>query len=127
MRHWTRSEVRGSRLRRHVDLVLLGAGASVEAGVPASFAMTQQLVSRINGEHRQTAQALNFICGALVGHDSAGGADPYAGLDVERVFAAVQLLAERRTLEVTPFVANWHPAVDEWDRPRQPPAFLDRE
>ena len=110
-----------------MDVVLLGAGASVEAGVPASFEMTQKLVARINENKRHVAQALNFICGALVGHDSAAGADPYAGLDVERVFAAVQLLAERRTLEVTPFVANWHPAVDAWDRPSRPPPFFDSD
>jgi hypothetical protein len=89
--------------------------------------MTRELVSRINDDQPRTASALNFICGALVGHDSASGANPYAGLDVERVFAAVQLLAERRTLEVTPFVANWHPAVDGWDRPSQPPPFFDRD
>lgn len=62
------------------------------------------------------AQALNFVCGALMAYDSARGGSPYRGLDVERVFAAVELLGERTELEVTPFVASWHPAVDAWDR-----------
>lgn len=68
---------------------------------------------------------LNFVCGALVAHDAASGHSPYDGLDVERVFAAVELLSRRRELEVTPFVSAWHPAVDEWDRPELP-AFWDR-
>lgn len=63
------------------------------------------------------------MCGALLAYDAAGGASPYAGLDVERVFAAVEPLTERRTLEVSPFVAAWHPAVDAWDRPREPAFF----
>jgi hypothetical protein len=89
--------------------------------------MTEKLVEGINREQQytQTTQALNFVCGALVAYDAAAGISPYAGLDVERVFAAVELLAERRTLEVTPFVAAWHPAVDAWDRPREP-AFFGR-
>jgi len=108
-------------------LVLLGAGASVEAGVPATFQMTQKLVEAIAQQPwSQAAQALNFVCGALVAYDAAGGSDPYAGLDVERVFAAVELLGERRSLEVTPFVGTWHPAVDVWDRPPKP-SFFDRK
>lgn len=106
-------------------VVLLGAGASVDAGVPATFEMTEKLVEGINGEqhYSHTTEALNFVCGALVAYDAAAGASPYAGLDVERVFAAVGLLAERRTLEVSPFVSAWHPAVDAWDRPREPTFF----
>jgi hypothetical protein len=105
-------------------LVLLGAGASVEAGVPASFDMTRKVVEAIGGRARgNVGQALHFVCGALVAYDSARGASPYSGLDVERVFAAVELLAERGDLEVTPFVASWHPAVNSWDRPEIPSSF----
>jgi hypothetical protein len=100
--------------------VLLGAGASAEAGVPTSFEMTTRLVARIGaGDGMRFGPALNFVCGALLAYDSAQGSSPFDSLDIERVFSAVELLAERRTLEVTPFVSSWHPAVDAWDRPRQ--------
>jgi hypothetical protein len=100
------------------SLVLLGAGASVEAGIPSSFGMTTQLVKQIEAqEPRRLGPALNFVCGALLAYDSGHGSSPFESLDIERVFSAVELLAERRTLEVTPFVASWHPAVDGWDRP----------
>lgn len=107
-------------------LLLLGAGASVEAGIPATFEATEQIVSRIGSlaRHSRLSQALNFVCGALLAYDSAEGASPYTGLDVERVIAAVELLAERRELEVSPFVSSWHPAVDVWDR-HDAPGFFD--
>lgn len=108
-------------------MFLLGAGASVDAGVPATFEMTERLVGQINDDWSdQYSQALNFVCGALIAYDSAGGKRTDAGLDVERVFAAIELLAERDELEVTPFVASWHPAVDAWDR-KNAPAFFDKE
>jgi hypothetical protein len=89
--------------------------------------MTERVVSEIGlARLSGSAQALNFVCGALVAYDSAEGKSPYAGLDVERVFAAVELLAERNKLEVTPFVATWHPAVDTWDR-KSTPAFFDKQ
>lgn len=100
-------------------VILLGAGASDEAGVPMSVPMTTRLVNRI-GADRQShvlASALHFVCGAILAYDAAEGEDPLGGPpDVERVFAAIRLLEERRDLEVTPFVASWHPAVDAWDR-----------
>ena len=111
-------------------LILLGAGASVEAGIPASFEMSEKLAERIGAMRRwdDLASALNFVSGALLAYDAAEGKSPFGGLDVERVFAAVRLLAERQTLEVSPFVAAWHPAVDAWDRKTgTPPGFFDRD
>lgn len=119
------------RVATEHPVVLLGAGASVEAGIPASRDMTQKLTERVSEDRVRNgheASALNFVCGTLMGYDAAQGGDPYAGLDVERVFAAVKLLAERQELEVTPFVSAWHPAVDGWDtRPGRIPAFFDRD
>jgi hypothetical protein len=93
-----------------------------------SFEMTRAIVDSVNqnSSWRNTSQALNFVCGALVAYDAAAGANPYDGLDVERVFAAIELLSRRRNLEVSPFVASWHPAVDAWDRPDLPSFWDDR-
>lgn len=99
-------------------VVLLGAGASAEAGIPTTRDATKKLVERVDAAafaNDKPVSALHFVCGALAAYDSAEGKNPFSGLDVERVFAAVELLSERRTLEVSPFVASWHPAVDAWD------------
>src|SRR4051794_20670815 len=95
-------------------VVLLGAGASKEAGVPTTAEMTERMVRELAEDQMSSyggvAAALNFVVGAIIQHDTARGASPYAGLDVERVFSAIELLATRDDLEVTPFVSSWHPA-----------------
>lgn len=42
----------------------------------------------------------------------ADGISPFDGLNVEEVFSAVELLAERSTLEAAPFISAWHDGVD---------------
>ncbi len=101
----------GHRLR---VAVLLGAGASGDAGLPMTGELTQRLVARLGGQS-PAGRALNYVCSALIGHRGASGGDPYAALDVERVFTAVQLLATRADHEVAPFVNAWHPGVEAFD------------
>lgn len=100
------------------DAVLLGAGASAEAGVPTSYAMTERIfegiATRASSSAIRDAAALSFIRATLIADQSARG-NPSQELHVEHLFSAVQLLAERSALEVTPFVASWHPAIDALD------------
>jgi hypothetical protein len=97
-------------------VVLLGAGASVDAGVPTSRAMTQELLTAINKKPGGPfAEALQFVHDTLVAHDRSAGHDLSAGIDVERLFSAVELLGDLGGLEVTPFVQAWHPVVAEWN------------
>lgn len=94
---------------------LLGSGASAEAGVPMSTEMTEAIVKQLaDGPARYgpVAQALNYAVGALVAHDTSLGTSPYAGIDVERLFAAVQMLSDRDALEVTPFVSAWSSTLE---------------
>lgn len=74
--------------------------------------MTKAIVDRVGATRTDLSLALNFAVGAMIAHDTARGANPYAGIDVERLFAAVQMLASRGDLETTPFVASWAPALD---------------
>jgi len=86
------------------DVVLLGAGASAEAGLPTACEMTPQILDRMSGEDRR---ALDWVCEGLAGE---GGT-----LDVEKVFAAIELLGEREDLEVAPFVECWSSQALNWD------------
>ena len=111
-------------------VALLGAGASVEAGVPASMPMTEEIVEHISndsGRLQGIRQALNFAVGALVAHDTAAGASPYAGIDVERLFSAVQMLGNRGAVEVAPFVAAWSPILDSIGPEGRFPTSFDRD
>ncbi|MCA1840407.1 MAG: SIR2 family protein [Actinomycetota bacterium] len=110
-----------------VTAVLLGAGASKEAGVPLTSEMTRLVVEGIQEDSfarwDKTAAVLNFVCGTIIGYDSSQGGNPFEGVDIERLFSAVQLLADRRELEVTPFVSAWHPSVEAVDRHPWPSFF----
>lgn len=88
--------------------VLLGAGASVDAGLPVSTRLTEELGREIDRSPRSpVAQALHIVVGSIIAHETRLGASPYAGVDVERAFSAIKMLSERDYLEVAPFVGNW--------------------
>jgi hypothetical protein len=96
-------------------IVLLGAGASAEAGVPTSFAMTRKVIHHVCGRRQTlpTDRLLRFICESLIADDDSRGED-HEDLDLERVFTAVELLSRRRDLDVAPF-ATWRSPLDELD------------
>lgn len=107
--------------------MLLGAGASIEAGVPASTSMSARIVDHVDtpaNRHRGLTHALNYASGALIAHQTAQGASPYAGIDVEQLFASVQMLGNRESVEVAPFV-SWSPVLDTIGPARRVSGFFD--
>jgi len=109
------------------ELVLLGAGASAEAGVPTSVDMTKRILRRFSDEFalERHRHIIAFAIGGLLFQKGVEGRDPFDGVDVEALFNAVQLLADRHELGVSPFVGSWHAMVDELDK-RLPPAYAGR-
>lgn len=98
-------------------IILLGAGASVEAGVPSSRAMTSAILKHFELFGKpHLLHMLRFVLGGLLFDAGTRGDDPLTGVDVEALFNAVDLLAQRQRLEVSPFVAAWHPAIDLLER-----------
>jgi hypothetical protein len=72
-----------------MDMVLLGAGASVDAEMPAATEMAAQIVNhfRPNSRHRH---ALNLAIGGLLFQAGARGENPFDGVNVEDLFTAVE-------------------------------------
>lgn len=111
------------------EMVLLGAGASVEAGVPDTYGMTRKIAElfRNDVEMKRYSPVISFVVGGLLFQQGVKGEDPLRlGVNVEELFNAVQLLAERNTLEVAPLVGSWHARVQELDRARLPELHFDR-
>jgi len=101
------------------EMLLLGAGASVEAGVPDAYDMTHELSDffRRNPASDKHGHVISFVIGGLLFQQGVNGKDPLKeGVNVEDLFNAVQLLAERNTLEAAPFVGSWHSMVDQLDK-----------
>lgn len=94
-------------------MYVLGAGASKEAGVPTTVEMTDCIVDSLSGVAKEVVL---FVLGGLLFQRGVAAADPRTGVDVEELFAAVELLARRHTLEAAPFIGAWHARVDELDR-----------
>lgn len=94
--------------------LLLGAGASIDAGIPDARGLTRRIAEDIGRRcaGQLTPLAINAAIGALVAYDTARGSSPYAGVDVERLFSAVKMLADRDDLELAPFVATWNAAAE---------------
>lgn len=100
------------------EMVLLGAGASVEAGVPAAYEMTPKMLELFGNDWRlrEYSRVLRFAVGGLLFQQGIKGDDPFAGINVEDVFNAIDLLARRSEADVAAFVGSWHPLVDELDK-----------
>jgi hypothetical protein len=105
------------------EMFLLGAGASVEAGVPDSYAMTERMFDAFNGRSgfERYTRIISFLIGGLSFQNGIRGLNPLkTGVNIEELFNAVELLANRHSLEVAPFVGSWHSMIDEFDKINPP-------
>jgi hypothetical protein len=98
-------------------LVLLGAGASAPAGVPTALEMTAELMRLCKRDSQQNyLRALQAISGGLQMGFGQSEVASLGGADVEQVLNAASLLGDRFNLEFAPFVATWHPIIEETER-----------
>jgi hypothetical protein len=109
------------------EMLLLGAGASVEAQIPTANDMTERMLERFeqgNASHEYT-HVLRYIIGGLVFQKGISNENPFEGVNVEDLFNAIQTLANRGSFEASPFV-TWHHMVDELDRIKSSRLGIDK-
>jgi len=99
------------------DLFLLGAGASKEAGIPIATDMTKRMLDIFSGDKylEKHSRILRFVVGGLLFKQGVKGQDPFNGVDIEALFNAVRLLADRKNSEISSFVSSWSPIIDEME------------
>lgn len=106
------------------EMLLLGAGASVDAGLPGTFGVTAEIMRKVTSvtAHPDRA-ALSYLVGGLLFADGVAGADPLSkGVDVEALFRAARRLSHWQDSDIAPFVAAWQPRMIELaslTRPRE--------
>lgn len=98
------------------DIILLGAGASIEAGVPGAFEMTRRIVDLFEKKHVEHCRILKFAVGGLLFQQGTLGNNPFNGVNVEDLFNAIQSLVNRHNSEFAPFVSSWHPSLGQLER-----------
>lgn len=94
------------------EMLLLSAGASVEADVPDAKRMAKEIIQNFNADARlrNEADVLNFVNAQLVDDARRRASDPSIdGVDVEALYNAILLLFERDELEISTFVESWLP------------------
>ncbi|GAA1136340.1 hypothetical protein GCM10009651_20500 [Microbacterium natoriense] len=94
--------------------VLLGAGASMDAGLPSTYTFARALLDAVrqnNLGNSPLVQTLHFIYGAMVNQRTEQGGDPFEAVNVETMISAIRLLRDRASHEVTPFIQGWKPQV----------------
>ena len=104
----------GSDFRKDDVLVLLGAGASVEAGIPHSATMVRAIEQSVNDSNdwRGFNQLYNYVRSAIFyaeGIRGRFGADvPY---NIERLVEVLDELSRREEHPLYPFVGAWNPRL----------------
>ncbi len=100
-------------------MFFLGAGASVDAGLPTSTDLTLRFLNRLRNEqvtNRQVLEAATLVQKTLSGpHESRS-------VNFEQFLSAAVALADRSELEISPFVVQWSPQVESFDK-RNPTGF----
>jgi hypothetical protein len=93
-------------------LVLLGAGASVDAGIPHSAEMVRQIEAALEGNWKDYKQLYNYIRSAIFYADGIRGT--YANdvaYNIERLVNSLDELARREEHPLYPFVGAWNPRL----------------
>ncbi|WP_285042451.1 SIR2 family protein [Plantibacter sp. LMC-P-059a] len=109
--------------------VLLGAGASADAGLPLTVSLAERVVQAANQGQSAGAdwvRALNFVYGSMVGYAADDGNNPLDAVNIERLISALRLLQAAKTHEAAPFVASWKPGALGVGSPRIPD-YLGRD
>jgi hypothetical protein len=90
-------------------IVLLGAGTSVEAGIPHSNNMVEKVEGLLQREEgwKQYLGLYQFIKASLISADVMKG-KPAVGPDIERIVNTLSELEKNTDCTLYPFVSGWH-------------------
>ncbi|XDD54158.1 SIR2 family protein [Leptospira sp. WS4.C2] len=101
-------------------VVLLGAGASIDAGIPGVFGLTQELYTNFTQllPHKEYAHMFAYVVSGIQQNKTTTGRSPFEPPNVEEVISAIQLIATRQKLEADPFIASWDQKIQYFERSR---------
>ncbi|WP_152349277.1 SIR2 family protein [Brevibacterium sp. CFH 10365] len=112
--------------------VLLGAGASADAGLKLTGDLAKAIVEEANAPRRLLAsdrdwiQALNAVYAGMVNYQTIHGDNPLTSVNIEMLISAIRLLRERDSLEIAPFVGSWSAGISDFTSTHLPLKTTDR-
>lgn len=103
------------RFKRDELVLLFGAGASVEAGVPHSKGMIERLEKLIAAESEWIAfrPLYDYVKSAVLFADGMRGQADTTAYNIERLVETLDELSKRDEHPLFPFVGAWHPKLSE--------------
>ena len=103
------------RFKRDELLLLLGAGASVEAGVPHSEGMIDELETLIarEAEWSEFGPLYRYVKSAVLFADGIMGRTDGGAYNIERLVETLDELSKRDEHPLFPFVGAWNPKLTE--------------
>ena len=103
------------RFKRDELVLLLGAGASVEAGVPHSKGMIEKLENLIEYESdwARFGPLYHYVKSAVLFADGMKGRVDTTTYNIERLVETLDELSKRDEHPLFPFVGAWHPKLPE--------------
>ncbi len=95
-------------------VVLLGAGASMDAGLPSAVELQKRLVLRLQQDNEiDLKRALGLIVGGIAFQRGVEGFLESSSVDIETVLRVAQLLENRSTHPLAGYVAVWNSSLDK--------------
>lgn len=100
--------------RRDEIIMLLGAGASVEAGIPASLEMVRKVEALVSTEWDSHARLYNYVKSAINYSDGIKGQFSTSNCNIERLVNTLDELTKGEEHALYPFVGSWNPKLSEF-------------
>jgi hypothetical protein len=95
---------------------LLGAGATVDAGLPTATGLTDLVEEAIAEKYPALLPVLRFISGAIQFGKACRGEPPITKINIEELLTACSFLVDRDKHFVYPFVSAWHERIYQLQR-----------
>ncbi|WP_136513639.1 SIR2 family protein [Geomonas edaphica] len=100
--------------RKDEVIFLLGAGASVDAGIPASCGMISKLETLLKTPSWKGFESLyNFVKSAIIYGDGIKGKFEYGNFNIERLVNTLDELRKSDEHPLFPFIGSWNPKLPE--------------
>lgn len=85
----------------------MGAGASMDAGVPGAEGLTVAVYNYLNGNDGNAARLFAYVHAKLVAKHARKGGSPFQTLGIEEVYDSLKKLVHKSEDPLSEFVTAW--------------------
>src|SRR5215213_1862458 len=88
-------------------ILLLGAGASIDAGLPNAYDLTRRVYDNLPSHSTEERRLYAYVVAKLLTRQSRLGNSPFEPLNVEEVYDALKRFLSRDEDVLAEFVYSW--------------------